>query len=332
VRGPYRGRMIVDSALYRDGKRHPVDLVDMTETWTKAQDTNAFLWVGMHEPDAAELQKVADALSLHPLAVEDAMSPHQRPKVEPYDDMLFIVLKTLWYVDERDEVETGQVAMFVSRNFVVTVRQGAGVELSGVRHDLEKKAHLLGHGPSAVVYSVADRIVDGYEDVARELDTDVGEVEESVFSPDRTRDSHRIYVLKREIAEFRRAVTPLKMPMQRFATSGYPFIHSDAAPFFRDIADHVVRVNETIETLDQLLTTAFEAHLARISVDQNEDMRKISAWAAIAAVSTLVAGVYGMNFKYMPELKWHLGYPLALGLMVGLSLILYRQFKKSGWL
>jgi magnesium transporter len=324
--------MIVDSALYRDGRRHPVDLSDVAETWREVEDTDAFLWVGMHEPGDDELQKVADALSLHPLAVEDALSPHQRPKVEPYDDMLFIVLRTLWYVDERDEVETGQVAMFVSRNYVVTVRQGSGVELSGVRTDLEQKAHLLGHGPSAVVYSVADRIVDGYEDVAGELDTDVGEVEESVFSPDRTRDSHRIYVLKREIAEFRRAVTPLRTPMQRFANAGYPFIHSDAAAFFRDIADHVVRVNETIETLDQLLTTAFEAHLARISVDQNEDMRKISAWAAIAAVGTLVAGVYGMNFQYMPELKWHLGYPLAIGLMVVLSLVLYRQFKKSGWL
>jgi magnesium transporter len=324
--------MIVDSALYRDGQRHPVDLGDVNEAWQDTADSDDFLWVGMHEPDEAEMQRVARALSLHPLAVEDAMSPHQRPKVEPYDDMLFIVLKTLWYVDERDEVETGQVSMFVGKHFVVTVRQGAGVELAGVRHDLEKKAHLLGHGPSAVVYSVADRIVDGYEDVARELDTDVGEVEESVFSPDRTQDSHRIYVLKREIAEFRRAVTPLKAPMQRFATAGYPFIHSDAGAFFRDVADHVVRVNETIETLDQLLTTAFEAHLARISVDQNEDMRKISAWAAIAAVSTLVAGVYGMNFAYMPELKWHLGYPMAIGLMLGLSFMLYRQFKKSGWL
>ena len=324
--------MIVDSALYRDGQRHPVDVVDVAEAWSHTTDSQDFLWVGMHEPDDDEMQKVAHALSLHPLAVEDALSPHQRPKVEPYDDMLFIVLKTLWYVDERDEVETGQVSMFVGQNFVVTVRQGSGIELAGVRHDLEKQAHLMGHGPSAVVCSVADRIVDGYEDVARELDTDVGEVEESVFSPDRTRDSHRIYVLKREIAEMRRAVTPLKAPMQRFATAGYPFIHTDAAAFFRDIADHVVRVNETIETLDQLLTTAFEAHLARISVDQNEDMRKISAWAAIAAVSTLVAGVYGMNFNYMPELKWHLGYPMAIGLMLGLSFMLYRQFKKSGWL
>jgi magnesium transporter len=324
--------MIVDSALYRDGQRHPVDLADVAAAREKIGDSDSFLWVGLHEPDDDEMESVARALGLHPLAVEDAMSPHQRPKVEPYDDMLFVVLKTLWYVDERDEVETGQVSLFVSEDFVVTVRQGSGIELSGVRHDLEAQSHLLGHGPSAVVYSVADRIVDGYEEVAGELEVDVDEVEASVFSPDRTRDSHRIYVLKREIAEFRRAVQPLKIPMQRFASAAYPYIHSDAGAFFRDIADHVVRVSETVETLDQLLSTAFEAHLARISVDQNEDMRKISAWVAIAAVGTLVAGIYGMNFRYMPELKWHLGYPGAIGLMLVLSLALYRLFKKSGWL
>ena len=325
--------MIVDSALYRDGTRHPVELSDVPEARKELDEhADGFLWFGLHEPRPDEMKTLAEAFGLHPLAVEDSLSRHQRPKVEPYDDMLFIVLKTLWYVDERDEVETGQVAMFVGHDFVVTVRQGSGVELSGVRHDLEQHKKLLGHGPSAVVYSVADRIVDGYEDVARELEIDVDEVEASVFSPDRTQDSHRIYVLKREIAEFRRAVGPLRVPMQRFAASAYPFVHDDAAPFFRDIADHVVRVNETVDSLDTLLSTAFEAHLARISVDQNEDMRKISAWVAIAAVGTLVAGVYGMNFDHMPELHWHYGYAWALGLMVLSAVVLYRVFKKSGWL
>jgi len=325
--------MIVDSALYRGGQRHAVDVADVAAACKELGESHdGFLWVGMHEPDQQEIAEIAEALSLHPLAVEDALSDHQRPKVEPYDDMLFIVLKTLWYVDERDEVETGQVAFFVSDDYVVTVRQGSGVELTGVRHDLEENKKKLGHGPSAVAYSVADRIVDGYEDVARELEIDVDEVEASVFSPERTHDSHRIYVLKREIAEFRRAVMPLRGPMQRFATAGYPYVHDDAGAFFRDIADHVVRVNETVETLDTLLSTAFEAHLARISVDQNEDMRKISAWVAIAAVGTLVAGIYGMNFEHMPELGWEYGYPGALLLMLGLSVLLYRLFKKSGWL
>jgi magnesium transporter len=212
--------MIVDSALYSGGARHDVSLDDDVLSRFRAScQEGDFIWVGLHEPDEAEMAELAKVFGLHPLAVEDAMTARQRPKVEPYDDMLFVVLKTLWYVDERDEVETGQVAMFIGNDFVVTVRQGAGVELSSVRHDLEDRPHLHGHGPSAVVYSVADRIVDGYEHVAAELDTDVDEVESSVFSPERTQDSQRIYVLKREIAEVRRAVHPLRLPMSRFAAA-----------------------------------------------------------------------------------------------------------------
>ena len=328
--------MIVDTALYRDGSRIPVDLdAGVLERLRAEPGTTAdkgFIWAGLHEPDAAEMQRICAIFGLHALAVEDSLTVRQRPKVEPYDDMLFLVLKTLWYVDERDEVETGQVSMFIGPDFVVTVRQGAGVELSGVRHDLEERAHLLEHGPSAVVYSICDRIVDGYESVAGELQVDVDEVEASVFSEERTQDSQRIYVLKREIAEVRRAVQPLSSPMQRFAATAYPFVHEDSAPFFRDIADHVVRVYEVVENLDNLLSTAFDAHITRIQVQQNEDMRKISAWVAIAAVGTLIAGNYGMNFEHMPELDWRFGYLWAIALMVGSSLLLYRLFKKSGWL
>jgi magnesium transporter len=325
--------MIVDSALYSRGERHDVTLDhDVLARFREGCKEGDFLWVGLHEPDAAQMDEMARIFGLHPLAVEDAMTARQRPKVEPYEDLLFVVLKTLWYVDERDEVETGQVAMFISSDFVVTVRQGAGVELSSVRHDLEDKPELHGHGPTAVVYSVTDRIVDGYEQVAAELDTDVDEVEASVFSPLRTQDSQRIYVLKREIAEVRRAVHPLRLPMNRFAETAYPFLHEDASPFFRDIYDHVTRVNEAVDNLDTLLSTAFEAHLARIQVQQNEDMRKISAWVAIAGVCTLIAGVYGMNFDHMPELEWRFGYAFSLVVMLGSSAVLYRLFKRSGWL
>jgi magnesium transporter len=325
--------MIVDQALYRDGARHPVELDEGSLDRLRASGCdNELVWVGMDEPGPDEMQWMTKIFGLHPLAVEDSLTMRQRPKVEPYDDMLFLVIKTLWYVDERDEVETGQVAMFIGPDFVVTVRQGAGVELAGVRHDLEDRAHLLEHGPSAVVYSICDRLVDGYELVAGELETDVDEVEASVFSEQRTQDSKRIYVLKREIAEVRRAVRPLALPMQRFAASAYPFVHPGSAPFFRDIADHVVRVGELVENLDDLLSTAFDAHITRVQVQQNEDMRRISAWVAIAAVGTLIAGNYGMNFEHMPELGWRLGYLWALGLMVGSSLLLYRLFKKSGWL
>ena len=326
--------MIVDSALYRDGIRVPVDCTkeDLTEIRDEATGANDFVWVGIHQPDEDELNWVAEVFSLHPLAVEDALNAHQRPKLERYEDNLFLVLKTLWYVDEDDAVETGEINLFVGRNFIVSVRHGKGGELHSARLDLEQQANVLGHGPSAVVYVICDTVVDSYEAVALSLEEDVDEVETSVFSPERTQDSQRIYILKRELAEVRRAVNPLREPMKRFATGSVAFVSQEAAPFFRDVADHVIRVSETIETLDSLLSTAFDAHLARISVQQNEDMRKISAWVAIAAVGTLVAGVYGMNFANIPELRWHYGYFYALGLMLVASVVLYRFFKKSGWL
>ncbi len=325
--------MIVDSALYRAGTRHPVELTpDLLDGVRASEAEGDFVWLGLHEPDAAEMAHVATVFGLHPLAVEDSLTPRQRPKVEPYGDHLFVVLKTLWYVEARDEVETGQVAIFLGRDFAVTVRQGSGVELAGVRKDLESRPHLLDHGPTAVVYSVCDVVVDGYEAVVAELEVDVDEVEQSVFSAERTRDAERIYVLKRELGEVRRAVHPLREPMRRFAATAHALIHDDSAPFFRDIEDHVTRVSEAVDGLDVLLSTVFEAHNTRIQLQQNEDMRKISAWVAIAAVGTLVAGVYGMNFDRIPELHWRFGYAWALGLMVVSSVVLYKVFKRSGWL
>jgi magnesium transporter len=326
--------MIVDSALYRDGVRVKVDCHkdDLTAVRDEATGDGDFVWVGLHEPTQEELDRVAEVFSLHPLAVEDAVKAHQRPKLERYDGALFLVLKTLWYVDENDAVETGEINLFVGRGYVVSVRHGKGTELHSAREDLEEHAAVLGHGPSAVIYAISDRVVDEYEAVVASLMEDVDEVEESVFSPDRTQDSQRIYVLKRELAEVRRAVSPLGEPMQRFATGTVPLVSQEAAPFFRDVADHVARIRDNVESLDGLLSTAFDAHLARVGVQQNEDMRKISAWAAIAATGTVVAGIYGMNFKWIPELHWHFGYFYALGLMVGISLFLYRRFKKSGWL
>jgi magnesium transporter len=326
--------MIVDCALYRDGVRVPLDVSthDLGAVRDARSGDGDFVWVGLHEPGQEEMSQVAELFGLHPLAVEDALHAHQRPKLERYDETLFLVLKTLWYVDERDAVETGEIALFVGGDFVVSVRHGEGTELHTARRDLEQRAHLLGHGPAAVIYAICDRVVDGYEDVAAEVEIDVDEVEASVFSTTRSDDSERIYVLKRELSEMRRAVNPLKDPMKRFAAGQVAGVSEQSAPFFRDVADHLVRVSETIESLDGLLSTAFDALQARISVQQNDDMRKISAWVAIAAVGTLVAGVYGMNFEYMPELQWDYGYFAALGLMIVASVALYRLFKKSGWL
>jgi magnesium transporter len=326
--------MIVDSALYRAGVRVQVDChkEDLAAVRDQATGEEDFVWVGLHDPSEEELERVASVFSLHRLAVEDAVKAHQRPKLEPYGDGLFLVLKTLWYVDEQDAVETGEINLFVGRNYIVSVRHGEGTELHTARLDLENQTTVLGHGPSAVVYAVCDHVVDAYEAVATSLMEDVDEVETSVFSATRTQDSQRIYVLKRELAEVRRAVNPLREPMKRFAGGSVPFVTERSAPFFRDVADHVIRVSESVETLDGLLSTAFDAHLAQISVQQNEDMRKISAWVAIAAVGTLVAGIYGMNFVNMPELHWHYGYYYALGLMALSAFGLWLLFKRSGWL
>jgi magnesium transporter len=326
--------VIVDNALYHQGKRVPLgDGDDQSLGHARVPcDPGDFQWIGIHDPTPDELELIARTFDLHPLAVEDAGDQHQRPKLERYDDMLFLVLKTLWYVDEEDAVETGEINMFVGRDFVVTVRHGKGIDLAASRRDLELRAQVLEHGPMAVLYAICDRVVDEYEKVGAALEEDVDEVEESVFSPARTNDSSRIYVLKREIAEVRRAVMPLREPMRKFAMGVHPAISSETATYFRDVADHLQRVSEVIDSLDQLLSTAFDAHVARISIQQNEDMRKISAGAALVVVPTLVAGVYGMNFDYMPELHWRLGYPFALLLMAGMVGGLWAWFKKSGWL
>lgn len=291
-----------------------------------------FVWLGLFQPTQSELEDVALAFALHPLAVEDAVNAHQRPKLDVYGDTAFLTLKTLWYVDADDAVETGEINIFVGHDFVITIRHGKGAELGSARSWLEPQETVLRHGPSAVVYAVCDSVVDGYEAVGASLEADVDEVEQSVFSTQRTNDSARIYVLKREIAEMRRAVNPLREPMRRIIDGGIATIDPQAAPYFRDVQDHLTRAAEITESLDNLLSSAFEAHIAQISVQQNEDMRKISAGAAIVVVPTLIAGIYGMNFDHMPELHWTFGYAYALVLMVGASVGLWWFFKRSGWL
>lgn len=336
--------MIVDNALYHQGRRVPLGHregdgagpgdgahASLGHARVPCQPGD-FQWIGIHDPSREELEQIARTFNLHPLAVEDAGDSHQRPKLERYGDTLFMVLKTLWYVDEEDAVETGEINMFIGSDFVVTVRHGHGSDLTDARRDLEQRAQVLEHGPMAVLYAICDRVVDDYEKVGAALEEDVDEVEASVFSPARTNDSTRIYVLKRELAEVRRAVLPLREPMRKFAMGIDERVSGETATYFRDVADHLQRVAEVVDNLDILLSSAFEAHLARISVQQNEDMRKISAGAALVVVPTLIAGIYGMNFDRMPELHWTYGYPFALLLMVGVSLGLFAWFKKSGWL
>ena len=325
------GGVIVDCGVYAEGERQ--DLPRNPETVAQAidDDGRCFGWVGLHEPTDAEMRRVQKLFGLHELAVEDALKAHQRPKVEKFGDGLVVVLRTLWYVDEGDAVETGQVSVFISPRYVVTVRHGEGGELATTRQQLEERASMLGHGPAAVLWAICDAVVDDYESVAEQVEMDVDEVESSVFSPERTSDAERIYRLKREVLEMRRAIDPLRDPMEQFA-HGVAGINPKASPFFRDVADHLNRVSDQTEAIDILLSSALNAHLARVSVQQNDDMRKISAWVAIAAVPTMLAGIYGMNFDNMPELRWHFGYYAVLLLIALVCFTMYCVFRKVGWL
>ncbi|WP_190137115.1 magnesium/cobalt transporter CorA [Streptomyces longispororuber] len=332
--------MIVDCALYRRGRRTegPEDLSDALEQARAAGD--AFVWIGLHEPTEKEFDLVTEEFGLHPLAVEDALKAHQRPKLEVYEDSLFMVLKPVVYEPESDTVSSGELMLFMGDSFVVTVRHGEGAPLGRVRDRLEAEPEVLEHGTTAVLYAIADAVVDHYLEVADELQTDLEVLETEVFSPDSggSRNSaSRIYRFKRQILEFRRATGPLAMPVARLAGVGpngrsVPYVDESAQPYLRDVHDHLTRVNESVEGLDRLVTDVLSAHLAQMSVRQNDDMRKISAWAAMAAVPTMIAGVYGMNFDHMPELHWEWTYPAVILLMVVLEVVLFRMFKRRGWL
>ncbi|MFD9908075.1 magnesium/cobalt transporter CorA [Streptomyces sp. NPDC059063] len=331
--------MIVDCAIYRSGRRTegPADFSDALDEARAAGD--AFVWIGVHEPTEDEFDLVTQEFGLHPLAVEDALKAHQRPKLEVFDDSLFVVLKPVLYEPDSDTVSSGELMLFIGDSFVVTVRHGEGAPLSSVRHRLEAEPEVLKHGPTAVLYAVADAVVDHYLEVADELQTDLEVLEAEVFSPGggSRHSASRIYRFKRQILEFRRASGPLAMPMARLAGVGpvvraVPFVDDAAQPYLRDVSDHLTRVNESVEGLDRLVTDILSAHLAQMSVRQNDDMRKISAWAAMAAVPTMIAGVYGMNFDHMPELHWWWAYPAVILLMAVLEVVLFRLFKRRGWM
>ena len=331
--------MIVDCGIYRDGHRTegPEDFSDALD---EARAAGGFVWIGLHEPSATEFGLVTEEFGLHPLAVEDALKAHQRPKLEVYDDSLFLVLKPASYEPEGDTVSTGEVMVFLGDGFAVTVRHGEGSPLGAVRRRLEQEPELLAKGPTSVLYAIADATVDHYMDVATELQTDLEGLETEVFSPEGSGARHtaaRIYAFKRQILEFRRATGPLAPPLTRLTGSpvsgtAVPFVHEKWRPFFRDVADHLARVNESVEGLDRLVSDILSAHLAQMSVRQNDDMRKISAWAAMAAVPTMIAGIYGMNFDHMPELHWRVSYPVVILLMAVLEVLLYRLFKRRGWM
>ncbi|GGP90307.1 magnesium and cobalt transport protein CorA [Streptomyces pseudogriseolus] len=336
---------VVDCAVYRDGRRLDTGDGPLTpqDAMRRVRRDGGFVWIGLHEPTEAEFAGIAAEFGLHPLAVEDAVQAHQRPKLERYDDSLFTVFKTVHYLEHdrvsssSEIVETGEVMCFTGRDFFITVRHGGQGSLRALRHRLQDDPELLAKGPSAVLHAIADHVVDGYIAVADALQDDIDEVETKVFSPGRKgaprgTDAGEIYQLKREVLEFKRAVAPLLRPMQLLSERPMRLIDPEIQKYFRDVADHVARVQEQVVGFDELLNSILQANLAQASVAQNEDMRKITSWAAIIAVPTMVCGVYGMNFDYMPETHWKYGYPVVLGVTVALCLGIHRTLKRNGWL
>jgi len=323
---------VVDCGVYEQGCRvgGPVALDEALASAKDAKD--GFAWIGLRDPGPGMVEQVGAFFDLPPLAVEDAVHAHQRPKLEVFGDTLFLVLKTAQYVDDQENVVIGEIMVFAGPAFVVTVRHGDGSPLHDVRDELEAHPELLKVGPSAVLYAIVDRVVDDYGEVLEGLALDVDEVEADVFSGSRTNATERIYRLKREVLEFRRAISPLTPPVERLASERGELVDPRTQEYFADVLDHLLRDTERVHSLDELLTGVLQANLAQVTVRDNQDVRRISAWVAIVAVPTMVFGIYGMNFDTMPELGWKLGYPLIMTVVLVLCTALYVRFRRAGWL
>jgi magnesium transporter len=322
---------IVDCAHYREGARQHEGPLDVERAATAARGDGDFVWLGLFEPSDEEMDAVARAFELPELAVEDAEHAHQRPKLEDYEGSFFVVLRSARYDDDREEVEFGEIHLFIGPSYLIAVRHGEASDLAPARARLEARPELLRMGPPAAGWAIVDKVVDDYAPVVEGLEVDIEEVEEEIFR--RHGDpTERIYRLKREVIEFHRAASPLLAPLERLERGVFPQVDETLRSYFRDVADHARRVDEQVMGQRELLTSVLEANLALQSVRQNEVVRQISAWAAIIAVPTFIASVYGMNFEHMPELDSPIGYPLALAVMGICVVALHTFFRRIRWL
>jgi len=326
--------MIVDSAHYKEGVRQHEEALTLEQAAALrgAPGSGEFVWIGLHEPTPGDLEQLQDLFGLHELAIEDAGQPHQRPKIEDYDDDAFIVLKTAHYHEDREEVHFGEINLFAGPGYVISIRHGPGSELATARRRLEARPDLLRLGAASAIWAVLDKVVDDYIPVVDAIEDDIEEVEKDVFDDDIPAPTARIYNLKREVIEFHRAVAPLLSPLSALEEGGYERIAEELRDFFRDVADHARRVDEQVNSQRELLTSVLQANLSLVSVNQNEVVKRISAIAGIVAVPTFIASVYGMNFEHMPELHWRYGYPLCLAVMLAVGLALVAFFRRIDWL
>jgi magnesium transporter len=321
---------IVDNAIYVDGHR-TAEPSSLQETYEAVRNRHGVAWIGLYRPTEEEFSSVAGEFGLHGLAIEDATEAHQRPKLERYGETLFVVLKPARYLDEEERVEFGEVHVFVGEDFVVTVRHGEAPDLGGVRKRLEADPEHLRRGPEAILHAIMDRVVDDYRPVVDGLENDIEEIEAGVFGGNLS-VSRRIYELSREVIEFQRATDPLGGILGDLIQEETIDVDPEVRRHLRDVRDHVLQVTERLAGFRELLQSILSVNLTLASLAQNEEVKKISAWAAILFAPTLIGTIYGMNFHHMPELSWILGYPFALVLMALTSLTLYLVFKRRGWL
>ena len=323
---------VVDCAVYVEGARLPGRFTHDRALAEVRRRGEGFVWIGLHEPDSRQLTGIADVFGLHELAVEDAGAEHQRPKLEDYEGSFFVVLKTARYDDEHEEVQFGEINLFLGRGYVIAIRHGAASDLKVARKRLEARPDLVEVGPAAAAWAILDKVVDDYEPVAAGLDNDNSEVEQEVFSEHHDDSTQRIYFLRRVVIEFHRAVQPLIAPLESLEKGIVIEVDEQIRRYFRDVADHAQHVDEQLQDQRELLTAALDSNLALITLRQNEVVRAISAWAAIIALPTFIASIYGMNFDNMPELHWGAGYPIAVALMVVAVAGMFRFFKRIHWL
>lgn len=324
-------KSIVNCASYKEG--HRVANVELTGVGEVLKQPGQFVWIGLHEPGEEVLRQVQHEFGLHDLAIEDAHRAHQRPKIETYGDSLFVVLRTAQMNASHQEIEFGETHFFVGLNFIVSVRHGSSLSYTEVRARCESKPQLLRKGPAFALYSLMDSIVDQYFPVVHDLEQQLEEIEEKVFDDKPSRETTaRIYHLKRELLNVKRAVSPLIDICNRLVRFDFDLIPEDTQTYFRDIYDHAIRINEMVDNTRELLSTALEANFSLISISQSEVGKKFAGWAAIIGVPTLIAGIYGMNFKFIPGSDWDYGFAFVLTLTLGSCLALFIFFKRLGWL
>ena len=321
--------MLINCVVYQKGVRLRDIAQEEISAWLGRPDT--FVWVALKDPTVEELACMQTQFGLHDLAIEDACKGHQRPKVEEYDDVLFAVLQLVDFVE--GQIRMGEVAVFVGKDFVLSVRSRSEWALLGVRARAEREPHLLRQGPGYVFYALCDAIVDRYFPIVDVLETELEAIEAVMFSNDDPRENIRkLYHIKQKLGELRHAVLPLVDAFSRLHGGRVPEVVAPMGEYLRDVHDHLMRINGAIDTLRETITTAIQVNFSMVTIAQSEVAKSLAAWAAIFAVVTALAGIWGMNFEHMPELKWRYGYPAALGTMVAAGVYLYRRFRKSGWL